>query len=112
MKRVSCSMSTGTPIGGAFPLPFRASATVFRLIRASGIGGITIVDIAWTNMRRVITTAVVIGIIIGDIRDYRQVKPMAVSAISDLYHIIAGDFAGMQKGLPGRRGIGRRGKAP
>jgi hypothetical protein len=71
-----------------------------------------IVDIA-PYMRRIMTAAVVIGIIIVDIgRPYRQVNPYAAAATVDLNYIVPGAFAGVQQGLPGRRRIGHRGKAP
>jgi Chaperone of endosialidase len=93
--------------------PIGASAAVSRIITASVVVWITIVDIAWTDMRRIMTAAEVVGPIIGLIaRSYRQVRPWAAATMLDLNHIIPGAFAGLQKGLPGRCGLGLWGKAP
>ena len=93
--------------------PIGASAAVSRIINASVVVWITIVDIAWTDMRRIMTAAEVVGPIIGLIaRSYRQVRPWAAATMLDLNHIIPGAFAGLQKGLPGRCGLGLWGKAP
>src|SRR3990172_10605077 len=58
-------------------------------------------------MRRIITAAVVVGIIIVDIaRTYRQVNPWAAATTFDLNKIIPGAFAVFQKGRHCRCGIG------
>jgi hypothetical protein len=67
---------------------------------------IIVVDIARTDMRRIVTAPEVIGPIIGEIaRRDRQVRPWTATAILDLNHI-PGGFVELQKGLPGRSGIG------
>ena len=85
--------------------PIGAWAAVSWMITASVGVRITIVDIARTDMRRIMTAVVVVGPIIGEIaRSYRQVRPWAAATMLDLNHIIPGAFAGLQKGLPGRCG--------
>ena len=86
--------------------PIGAHAAVSLIITASSVVvRITIVDIARTDMRRIITAVVVIGPIIGEIaRSYRQVRPWAAATMLDLNHIIRGAFAGLHKVLPGRCG--------
>ena len=85
--------------------PIGASAAVSRIITASVVVRITIVDIARSDMRRKITAVVVVGPIIGEIaRSYRQVRPWAAATMLDLNHIIRGAFAGLHKVLPGRCG--------
>jgi hypothetical protein len=81
-----------------------ASAAVSRIITvAEGI-----VDIP-PYMRRIITAAVVVGIIIVDIsRTYRQVNPWAAATTFAPQHIILGAFAGFQNGFPRRCGTGHR----
>jgi ABC-type branched-subunit amino acid transport system ATPase component len=102
----------GSPQGLRGPIGASA-ATVSRIITASVVVRITIVDIARTDIRRIMTTVIVIGPIIGEIaRSYRQVRPWAAATMLDLNHIISGAFAGLQKGLPGRCCIGHWGKAP
>jgi hypothetical protein len=59
--------------------------------------GIAIVEIARTDMRRKMTAAVIVRIIVGDRWDYGQVKRSAPT-IFDLDHIIPGAFPGLQKG--------------
>jgi hypothetical protein len=102
-----------TPIGDASAVPFRASAAVSRIIIAFVVVDGIMIDVARTYMRRIVTAAVVVGIIISEIgRTYTQLKPWAVATMFDLNHIIPGAFGGIQKGLPGRRGIGHWGKPP
>jgi hypothetical protein len=87
--------------------PIGAYAAVSLIITASSVGvRITIVDIARTDMRRIMTAVVIVGPIIGEItRSYRQVRPWAVATMLDLNHIISGAFAGLHEVLPGRCGI-------
>ncbi len=86
--------------------PIGAYSAVSLIITASSVVvRITIVDIARTDMRRIMTAVVVVGPIIGEIaRSYRQVRPWAAATMLDLNHIIRGAFAGLHKVLPGRCG--------
>jgi len=103
--------------------PETASTALFPRIRSTFVTaiviiafvglGITIVGIPWTYMPRIITAAVIVGIIIIErARTYGQVNPSVAVTIFDLNHIIPGAFAEIQKRLPGRRGIGDWSKAP
>ena len=80
--------------------PIGASAAVSR---TASVGvRITIVDIAGTDMRRIMPAVVIVGPIIGEIaRSYRQVRPWGAATMLDLDHIVPGAFAGFQNGLPG-----------
>jgi hypothetical protein len=97
-------------MGETSPAPIGATAAV----SLSGKVGIAIVDIAAPDMLRVKTAAVVVGIIVGEIaRSDRQVKSTAApaTAMLDRDHTIPGAFipgtcAGLERGRPGRCGIG------
>jgi hypothetical protein len=86
--------------------PIGAYTAVSLIITASSVVvRVTVVDIARTDMRRIMTAVVVVGPIIGEIaRSYRQVRPWAAATMLDLNHIIRGAFAGLHKVLPGRCG--------
>jgi len=72
----------------------------------AAVVGVGIVDIA-SYMRRIIPTAVVVGIIIVDRRrPYRQVNSCAAAATLDMNHMIPGAFVGLERGLPARFGMG------
>jgi hypothetical protein len=59
-------------------------------------------------MGRIIAAAVVIGIIVVEITwTYRRIDPRAAVAVLDLNHASPDVFAGIQKGCPGRCGVGR-----
>lgn len=84
------------PIGAAAAVSRTASVGVRKAI----------VDIARTDVRRVMPAVVVVGPIIGEIaRSYGQVRPWGAATILDLDHIFPGAFAGLQNGLPGRCGV-------
>jgi hypothetical protein len=90
-------------MGETSPAPIGATAAVSLF----GKVGIAIVDIAAPDMLRVKPAAVVVRIIVGEIvRTYRQVEPSTAAATLDLNHIIPGTFTGLEKGRPGRCGIG------
>jgi hypothetical protein len=79
------------PIVDASPVPFGASVAISRGIGGSVIVDGIIIDVARTDMRRIITAAVVIGkIIAGIARTYPQINPWAAATIFDLNHIIPG----------------------
>jgi hypothetical protein len=93
--------------------PIGASAAVSLIVTASVGVRITIIDIARTDMRRVMTASEIVGPVIGAIaRSERKVGPWAPTTILDLHHNIPGAFVGLQKRLPGRCGVGHWDKAP
>ena len=74
---------------------------------------ITVIDIARTDMRRVMTAPEVVGPIIGAVAwSDRQVGPWAATTILDLNQTIPGAFTGLQKRLPGRCRVGHWNKPP
>jgi hypothetical protein len=84
----------------------RASAAISRTLTGPVGVRITIVHIARTDIRRVMTAPEVVRPIIGEIaRRDRQVRPWAAATILDLNNSVPCVFAELQKGLTGRHGV-------
>jgi hypothetical protein len=84
--------------GRAISVTTGASLAVSLIINADVVGvGIAIVDIAATDTRRIMTAAVVVGVIVGDIWNYGQVEPWAAAGTTlDLDHMTPGAFPDLQ----------------
>jgi hypothetical protein len=88
--------------------PLAARRSAVSQIVATVVVVVRIVDIT-PYMGRIITATVVIGIIIVDIAwTYRQMNPSAADATFELNRIIPDAFTRLQIGPLGRDGIGRR----
>src|SRR5262245_31376579 len=94
-----------TALGRPFLSPYWRSISGANRSIGRRAQAIAIVDVARRDVGRIVTAAVIVGIVIGEIaRRCRQVEPRAAATVLDLNHIVPAAFAGLLKDQPGRCG--------
>lgn len=85
-----------SPFASASPLPIGGASPAVSSIWVADVRGVgsAVVDEARADMRRIMSAAVVVGIVVIEVaRRYRRVESLAAAARPDLYHAATGALA-------------------